>query len=208
MEVETTALDHLNLTVSEGDFIAIMGPSGCGKSTLLNIMGLLDCPDEGTYTLNQSSVFPASDQQRDRIIREGIGFVFQQFNLIDDLSIYDNVQLPLFYKKWPASRRKKSVNEALDRMGIGHRGAHKPQQLSGGQQQRAALARAVVGSPNLILADEPTGNLDSNNGKQVMEILTELNKEGKTIVMVTHSAHDAAYAHKICLMKDGRVELY
>ncbi len=204
-ELETTALDGVHLKIRSGDFVAIMGPSGCGKSTLLNMLGLLDRPNTGSYLFNGKSAFPASDKQRDELVREGIGFVFQQFNLIDDLNIFDNVQLPLYYKKWTAKKRKDRVNQVLDDMGIGHRASHKPQQLSGGQQQRAALARAIAGDPLLILADEPTGNLDSKNGIQVMELLTKLNEEGKTIIMVTHSDRDAAYAHRIINMADGRL---
>ncbi|MBT3242113.1 MAG: ABC transporter ATP-binding protein [Bacteroidetes bacterium] len=202
-EVETRALNDVTLRVDEGDFIAIMGPSGCGKSTLLHILGLLDEPDHGQYIFNGMSAFPASIHQRNLLLKSGLGFVFQKFNLIDDLTIFDNVQLPLFYKKWSAKKRKDRVNEVLDRMGIGHRSMHRPQQLSGGQQQRAAVARAIVGDPLLILADEPTGNLDSKNGEQVMELLAELNQEGKTIIMVTHSQIDAAYAHRIVGMRDG-----
>ena len=205
LEVETTAVDELDLEINTGDFLAIMGPSGCGKSTLLNMLGLLDRPDSGTYHFADKQVFPASDRDRDAVIRNGIGFVFQNFNLIDDLSIYDNVQLPLIYKKWSSAKRKKVVNDTLDRMGIGHRANHKPQQLSGGQQQRVALARAIIGDPAIILADEPTGNLDSVNGKAVMEILSELNRDGKTIVMVTHSEHDAAYALSTMNMSDGKL---
>lgn len=205
LEVETRALERVHLNVKQGDFLAIMGPSGCGKSSLLHILGLLDKPDSGHYKLYGKPAFPTSDKERDKLMREGIGFIFQQFNLIDDLSIFDNVLLPLYYKRWTADRRKKAVNQLLDSVGIGHRAQHKPQQLSGGQQQRAAIARAVVGDPQLILADEPTGNLDSLNGQQVMEILAELNRGGKTIIMVTHSQRDAAYAHRILQMKDGQL---
>ena len=203
-EVETRALDEISLKVEKGEFVAVMGPSGCGKSTLLHILGMLDEPVSGKYLFNGEDAYPASRRQRNNLMHMGLGFVFQQFNLIDDLTIYDNVQLPLFYKKWPVQKRKKRVNEVLDSLGIGHRSNHYPQQLSGGQQQRAALARAMVGEPLMILADEPTGNLDSENGEQVMDLLTALNREGKTIIMVTHSQKDAAYAHKIINMKDGR----
>ncbi|MCD6347340.1 MAG: ABC transporter ATP-binding protein [Bacteroidales bacterium] len=205
-DIETRALDGVSLRVEPGEFIAIMGPSGCGKSTLLHILGLLDEPNAGLYTFNGENAYPAGARQRNRLINTGLGFVFQQFNLIDDLTIFDNVQLPLFYKKWSTKRRNDHVNEVLDRMGIGHRSMHYPQQLSGGQQQRAAIARAVVGEPLMILADEPTGNLDSKNGEQVMDLLTEMNREGKTIIMVTHSQKDAAYAHRIIHMIDGQLE--
>jgi putative ABC transport system ATP-binding protein len=204
-EVETTALNKVTLNVKEGEYVAVMGPSGCGKSTLLNILGLLDNPTSGSYIFNGTEV--ANLRERDRtIFRKGnIGFVFQSFNLIDELNIYENVELPLIYLKMKAGDRKKSVETVLERMKIGHRAKHFPQQLSGGQQQRVAIARAVVANPKLILADEPTGNLDSKNGIEVINLLTELNKEGTTIIMVTHSERDAGYAHRIVNLFDGQV---
>lgn len=204
-EVETTALNKVNLEVKEGEFVAVMGPSGCGKSTLLNILGLLDNPTSGSYIFNGTEV--ANLRERDRtIFRKGnIGFVFQSFNLIDELNVYENVELPLIYLKMKTSERKKKVEDALERMKISHRAKHFPQQLSGGQQQRVAIARAVVANPRLILADEPTGNLDSKNGLEVINLLSELNKEGTTIVMVTHSDHDAGYAHRIVNLFDGQI---
>jgi len=204
-EVETTALNKVNLHVKEGEYVAVMGPSGCGKSTLLNILGLLDNPTSGSYIFNGTEV--ANLKERDRtVFRKGnIGFVFQSFNLIDELNVYENVELPLIYLKMKSSDRKKKVEEALERMKITHRAKHFPQQLSGGQQQRVAIARAVVANPKLILADEPTGNLDSKNGIEVINLLTELNKEGTTIIMVTHSDRDAGYAHRIVNLFDGQV---
>ncbi len=204
-EVETTALNKVNLNVKEGEYVAVMGPSGCGKSTLLNILGLLDNPTSGSYVFNGTEV--ANLKERDRtVFRKGnIGFVFQSFNLIDELNVYENVELPLIYLKMKTSERKKKVEEALERMKITHRAKHFPQQLSGGQQQRVAIARAVVANPRLILADEPTGNLDSKNGIEVINLLTELNKEGTTIIMVTHSDRDAGYAHRIMNLFDGQI---
>jgi putative ABC transport system ATP-binding protein len=204
-EVETTALNKVTLNVKEGEYVAVMGPSGCGKSTLLNILGLLDNPSSGSYIFNGTEV--ANLKERDRtIFRKGnIGFVFQSFNLIDELNVYENVELPLIYLKMKASDRKKAVEDVLERMKIGHRAKHFPQQLSGGQQQRVAIARAVVANPKLILADEPTGNLDSKNGIEVINLLTDLNKEGTTIIMVTHSDRDAGYAHRIVNLFDGQV---
>jgi putative ABC transport system ATP-binding protein len=204
-EVETTALNKVTLNVKEGEYVAVMGPSGCGKSTLLNILGLLDNPTSGSYIFNGTEV--ANLKERDRtIFRKGnIGFVFQSFNLIDELNVYENVELPLIYLKMKASDRKKQVEDVLERMKIGHRAKHFPQQLSGGQQQRVAIARAVVANPKLILADEPTGNLDSKNGIEVINLLTDLNKEGTTIIMVTHSDRDAGYAHRIVNLFDGQV---
>lgn len=204
-EVETTALNKVTLNVKEGEYVAVMGPSGCGKSTLLNILGLLDNPTSGSYIFNGTEV--ANLKERDRtVFRKGnIGFVFQSFNLIDELTIYENVELPLIYLKMKAGERKKSVENVLERMKIGHRAKHFPQQLSGGQQQRVAIARAVVANPKLILADEPTGNLDSKNGIEVINLLIELNKEGTTIIMVTHSERDAGYAHRIVNLFDGQV---
>jgi len=204
-EVETTALNKVCLEVKEGEYVAVMGPSGCGKSTLLNILGLLDNPTSGSYLFNGTEV--ANLRERDRtIFRKGnIGFVFQSFNLIDELNVYENVELPLIYLKMKAGERKKKVEDALERMKITHRAKHFPQQLSGGQQQRVAIARAVVANPRLILADEPTGNLDSKNGIEVINLLSELNKEGTTIIMVTHSDRDAGYAHRIVNLFDGQV---
>jgi putative ABC transport system ATP-binding protein len=204
-EVETTALNKINLDVKEGEYAAVMGPSGCGKSTLLNILGLLDNPTSGSYLFNGTEV--ANLKERDRtVFRKGnIGFVFQSFNLIDELNVFENVELPLIYLKMKTSERKKKVEEALDRMKITHRAKHFPQQLSGGQQQRVAIARAVVANPRLILADEPTGNLDSKNGIEVINLLCELNKEGTTIIMVTHSERDAGYAHRIVNLFDGQI---
>ncbi len=204
-EVETTALNKINLDVKEGEYVAVMGPSGCGKSTLLNILGLLDNPTSGSYLFNGTEV--ANLKERDRtVFRKGnIGFVFQSFNLIDELNVFENVELPLIYLKMKTSERKKKVEDALDRMKITHRAKHFPQQLSGGQQQRVAIARAVVANPRLILADEPTGNLDSKNGIEVINLLCELNKEGTTIIMVTHSERDAGYAHRIVNLFDGQI---
>ncbi len=204
-EVETTALNKVTLNVKEGEYVAVMGPSGCGKSTLLNILGLLDNPSSGSYIFNGTEV--ANLKERDRtIFRKGnIGFVFQSFNLIDELNVYENVELPLIYLKMKSGERKKRVEDVLERMKISHRAKHFPQQLSGGQQQRVAIARAVVANPKLILADEPTGNLDSKNGIEVINLLTELNKEGTTIIMVTHSDRDAGYAHRVINLFDGQV---
>lgn len=190
-EVQTLALNNVNIEVNEGEFVAIMGPSGCGKSTLLNILGLLDNPTAGEYYLNGTEVSKYTEAQRTSLRKGVIGFVFQSFNLIDELNVYENIELPLLYMGVPASERKQRIEQAMERMAISHRAKHFPQQLSGGQQQRVAIARAVVANPKLILADEPTGNLDSKNGKEVMDLLKELNKEGTTIVMVTHSQHDA-----------------
>ena len=204
-EVETWALNNVSIEVRQGEFVAIMGPSGCGKSTLLNILGLLDNPTGGTYSLNGVDVSKYTESQRTNIRKGVIGFVFQSFNLIDELNVYENIELPLLYMGVPASERKKKVEEAMRRMDISHRAKHFPQQLSGGQQQRVAIARAVVAGPKLILADEPTGNLDSKNGKEVMTLLSELHKDGTTIVMVTHSKHDAGYADRIINLFDGEV---
>ena len=204
-EVETKALNDVNLHVEKGEFAAIMGPSGCGKSTLLNIIGLLDNPSEGTYLFNGEKVGGLKESKRTQQRKGNIGLVFQSFNLIDELTVFENVELPLIYLKISASERKRMVLEVLERMKIGHRVKHFPQQLSGGQQQRVAIARAVVANPKLILADEPTGNLDSKNGIEVMNLLTELNREGTTIVMVTHSDRDANYAHRIINLFDGKI---
>lgn len=204
-EVETLALNDVSLEVKENEFVAIMGPSGCGKSTLLNIMGLLDQPTAGSYYLDGMEVGRLREKDRTEVRKGKIGFVFQSFNLIDELNVFENVELPLTYLKIPTAERRRRVNEILSRMNISHRAGHYPQQLSGGQQQRVAIARAVVSGPKLILADEPTGNLDSKNGQEVMELLTELNKEGTTIVMVTHSQRDAGFAGRVISLFDGQV---
>ena len=204
-EVETWALHNVSLEIKEGEFVAIMGPSGCGKSTLLNILGLLDNPTNGTYELNGVEVSKYTEAQRTDLRKGVIGFVFQSFNLIDELNVYENIELPLLYMGVPKDERKRRVEEAMKRMDISHRVKHFPQHLSGGQQQRVAIARAVVANPKIILADEPTGNLDSKNGKEVMELLTQLNKEGTTVVMVTHSQHDAGYATRTINLFDGQV---
>ncbi|WP_455997853.1 ABC transporter ATP-binding protein [Phocaeicola barnesiae] len=204
-EVETVALNQVNLQVNEGEFVAIMGPSGCGKSTLLNILGLLDNPTEGNYKLFGQEVADLHEKDRTRVRKGKIGFVFQSFNLIDEINVFENVELPLTYLGYKAAERKQRVQEILKRMNISHRAKHFPQQLSGGQQQRVAIARAVVTNPKLILADEPTGNLDSKNGAEVMNLLTELNKEGTTVIMVTHSQHDASFAHRTVHLFDGSI---
>lgn len=204
-EVDTWALREVSLEVKKGEFVAIMGPSGCGKSTLLNIMGLLDKPTEGTYTLNGKDVSQLSERERTNIRKGTIGFVFQSFNLIDDLDVYENIELPLLYMGVPAKERKKRVTEMLDRMAMSHRRGHFPCQLSGGQQQRVAVARAVVSNPKIILADEPTGNLDSKNSKEVMDLLLHLHEQGTTIVMVTHSQHNASFADRIINLFDGQI---
>jgi putative ABC transport system ATP-binding protein len=203
--VETQALAGVSLAVGRGAFVALMGPSGCGKSTLLNILGMLDQPSTGRYTFDGHEIAQAGEAQRARLRRGRIGFVFQSFNLIDDLTVYENVELPLLYLKTDKAERKARVEAALDRVAMLHRRGHHPQQLSGGQQQRVAIARAVVASPPLILADEPTGNLDSKNGAEVMKLLVELNEAGTTIVMVTHSPIDAEYAHRVVNLFDGRI---
>ena len=204
-EIETTALDKVSFEIKAGEFVAIMGPSGCGKSTLLNIIGLLDNPTGGSYEFEGTEVSGLKERERTRFRKGNIGFVFQSFNLIDELNVYENVELPLRYLNISASERKRNVTAILKRMNISHRAKHFPQQLSGGQQQRVAIARAVVAGPKLILADEPTGNLDSRNGKEVMDLLTELNREGTTIIMVTHSQRDAASAQRIIDLFDGRI---
>lgn len=203
-EVQTIALNKLSFEVKEGEFVAIMGPSGCGKSTLLNILGLLDSPDGGSFKFNGEEISGYNERKRSQLRKHNVGFVFQSFNLIDELTVFENVELPLIYTGVKKSERKKRVEEVLEKMQIMHRRNHFPQQLSGGQQQRAAVARAVVNSPKLILADEPTGNLDSSNGNEVMDLLTDLNESGTTIVMVTHSEHDAKYSHRIIRMLDGQ----
>ncbi|HLF36131.1 MAG TPA: ABC transporter ATP-binding protein [Cyclobacteriaceae bacterium] len=204
-EVETTALNNISMEIKEGEFVAVMGPSGCGKSTLLNIVGLLDNPTEGEYFFGSQEVSKFSERQRAQLRKGSIGFVFQSFNLIDELTVFENVELPLLYLKVPSGERKKKVEEALERMNIMHRRNHFPQQLSGGQQQRVAIARAIIARPKVILADEPTGNLDSANGEEVMKLLAELNEEGTTIVMVTHSPYDANYSHRIINLFDGKI---
>ena len=204
-EVETLALNKVSIEVKEGEFVAIMGPSGCGKSTLLNILGLLDNPTSGEYYLNGIEVSRYTEAQRTKLRKGIIGFVFQSFNLIDELNVYENIELPLLYMGVSAAERKNKEQEAMERMAIVHREKHYPKQLSDGQQQRVAIARAVVANPKLILADEPTGNLDSKNGQEVMNLLSELNKEGTTIVMVTHSQHDAGFASRIINLFDGQV---
>ena len=204
-EIETVALENVNLKVDRGEFLSIMGPSGCGKSTLLNILGLLDNPTEGSYKLMGQEVAILHEKERTRVRKGKLGFVFQSFNLIDELNVYENVELPLTYLGIKASERRQMVNNILHRMNISHRAKHFPQQLSGGQQQRVAIARAVVTNPKLILADEPPGNLDSKNGAEVMNLLTELNHEGTTIIMVTHSQHDASFAHRTVHLFDGSI---
>ena len=203
-EVRTIALNKLSFQVQEGEFVAVMGPSGCGKSTLLNILGLLDDPDGGSFIFNGIEVAGFNERKRADLRKHNIGFVFQSFNLIDELTVFENVELPLIYTGVKPAERKKRVDEVLEKMQIMHRRKHFPQQLFGGQQQRVAVARAVVNNPKLILADEPTGNLDSSNGNEVMDLLTELNEAGTTIIMVTHSEHDAKYSHRIIRMLDGQ----
>ncbi len=204
-EVVTIALNGVSMEVKEGEFVAIMGPSGCGKSTLLNILGLLDNPNEGTYLLDGVEVARMKETDRTKLRRGRIGFVFQSFNLIDELTVEENIDLQLKYLNLPKAERKQRVLEILRQVNMSHRAKHYPQQLSGGQQQRVAIARAVVGKPRIILADEPTGNLDSKHGKEIMELLSQLNAEGTTIVMVTHSQRDAAYAHRTINLLDGEV---
>ena len=204
-EVQTRALDNVSLQVADGEFVAIMGPSGCGKSTLLNVLGLLDSPDSGQYWFFGEQVAQYSEQQLTALRRTGVGFIFQSFNLIDDLNVAENVEVSLLYRRIPASERRKRVGAALERVGIAHRARHLPQQLSGGQQQRVAVARALVAEPKLILADEPTGNLDTENGAVVMALLDDLNRSGTTIVMVTHSLVHAGHAKRTIKLLDGRV---
>ena len=204
-EIETSALNNVNLSIKKGEFVAIMGPSGCGKSTLLNIIGLLDNPSNGKFHFINDEVSSYSEKQRTLLRKMNIGFVFQSFNLIDELSVFENIELPLVYQNIPAKERKVKVDAVLKRVQLDHRSGHNPQQLSGGQQQRVAIARAVVANPNLILADEPTGNLDSVSGKEVMDLLAQLNQEGTTIVMVTHSISDADRADRIIQLFDGQI---
>jgi putative ABC transport system ATP-binding protein len=203
--VETTALDSVDLDIADGEFVAIMGPSGCGKSTLLNVMGMLDSPTSGSYVFNGQEVAGLSEAQLADTRKSNIGFIFQSFNLVDELTVRENIELALLYHDFPASERKQRVDRVLDKVGIGHRAKHRPTQLSGGQQQRVAVARALVGEPKLILADEPTGNLDTAHGEEVMRMLRQLNQEGSTIVMVTHSPAHADFANRVVSMLDGRI---
>lgn len=202
-EIETTALNEVSLTIHQGEFISIMGPSGSGKSTLLNIVGLLDTASSGSYHLLDKEIMGLKEQEKAKVRKQNIGFIFQNFNLIDELSVYDNIELPLIYSGIPTSQRKEKVEMIAERLGLSHRLRHFPQQLSGGQQQRVAVARALINDPKIILADEPTGNLDSKNGNEVMELLTDLHAQGSTILMVTHSDYDASFSQKTILMKDG-----
>jgi len=204
-EIESTALNEVSFKIEKGEFVSVMGPSGCGKSTLLNILGMLDKPESGSYEFQGKEVSHLKEKGRALIRKQNIGFVFQNFNLIDELTVFENIELPLIYNNVPSSERKKRVNELIDKIGISHRASHFPQQLSGGQQQRVAVARALITKPPIILADEPTGNLDSSNGNEVMELLCELNEAGTTIVMVTHSTHDASYSGRIINLLDGQV---
>jgi len=204
-DVETTALNNINLQIDEGEFVAIMGPSGCGKSTLLSTLGMLDSATSGKYLFNTQDITHYNEKALSELRKCNLGFIFQSFNLIDELTVYENVEMPLIYQKISMSERKKRVLAVLDRMNIAHRSGHLPQQLSGGQQQRVAIARALVIQPKLILADEPTGNLDSHNGEEVMEMLTELNQQGTTIIMVTHSEDHANYANRSIRLFDGQI---
>lgn len=204
-EIETTALNEVDIEIKEGEFVSIMGPSGCGKSTLLNVLGMIDSPSSGEYLFNGQEVGGLPERKRSNVRKHNLGFVFQSFNLIDELTVFENVELPMLYTKVPSSERKKRVDELLEKMNMMHRRNHFPQQLSGGQQQRVAVARAIVNSPKLILADEPTGNLDSSNGDEVMRVLSELNSEGTTIVMVTHSPYCAEFGNRIIRLLDGQV---
>ena len=203
--IETTALDGVNLDIADGEFVAIMGPSGCGKSTLLNVLGMLDSPTSGSYVFNGQEVAGLAESQLAEVRKKNIGFIFQSFNLVDELSVRENVELALLYHNVPGAERRERVDAVMDKVGIGHRAKHRPSQLSGGQQQRVAVARALVGEPKLILADEPTGNLDTQHGEEVMKMLQALNREGSTIVMVTHSPGHADYAGRVVNMLDGRV---
>lgn len=203
--IETTALNNISLDIHKGEFISIMGPSGCGKSTLLNLLGLIDSPDQGEYQFGAEQVAGFSERQRARLRKQHIGFVFQSFNLIEELTVFENVELPLIYTHASPKVRKEKVKKVLDQLEIGHRATHHPQQLSGGQQQRVAVARAIVNQPDIILADEPTGNLDSHNGAEVMQMLAELNQEGTTVIMVTHSSACAHYGNRILRLLDGQI---
>lgn len=204
-EIESTALNQVSFEIAKGEFVSVMGPSGCGKSTLLNILGLLDKPESGSYSFLGKEVSGLNEKGRSAVRKENIGFIFQNFNLIDELTVFENIELPLIYNKVSAAERRKRVNKLIDKIGISHRSSHFPQQLSGGQQQRVAVARALVTRPPLILADEPTGNLDSSHGNEVMELLCELNEAGTTIIMVTHSSHDASYSQRVINLLDGQV---
>ena len=204
-EVESTALNEVSFGIKEGEFVSVMGPSGCGKSTLLNIIGMLDKPEAGSYQFDGYEISQLNEKGRASIRKENIGFIFQNFNLIDELTVFENIELPLIYNKVNRSERKKRVDDLIDKIGISHRSSHFPQQLSGGQQQRVAVARALITRPHVILADEPTGNLDSSHGNEVMELLCELNESGTTIVMVTHSSHDASYSGRTINLLDGQI---
>lgn len=204
-EIESTALNQVSFEIEKGEFVSVMGPSGCGKSTLLNILGMLDKPESGSYKFLDKEVSGLNEKGRSSVRKQNIGFIFQNFNLIDELTVFENIELPLIYNKVSASERKARVNDLIEKIGISHRSSHFPQQLSGGQQQRVAVARALITKPPLILADEPTGNLDSSHGNEVMELLCELNEAGTTIVMVTHSSHDASYSQRIINLMDGQI---
>jgi len=204
-EIESTALNQVSFSIKKGEFVSIMGPSGCGKSTLLNILGMLDKPESGSYQFLGNEVAGLNEKNRSIVRKENIGFIFQNFNLIDELTVFENIELPLIYNKISSSERKKRVNALIDKIGISHRSSHFPQQLSGGQQQRVAVARALITKPPLILADEPTGNLDSSHGNEVMELLCDLNENGTTIIMVTHSSHDASYSGRVINLLDGQI---
>ena len=204
-EIESTALNEVSFEISQGEFVSVMGPSGCGKSTLLNILGMLDKPESGSYEFLGNEVANLNEKGRSEVRKKNIGFIFQNFNLIDELTVFENIELPLLYNKVSSSERKKRVNELIEKIGISHRASHYPQQLSGGQQQRVAVARALITKPPLILADEPTGNLDSSHGNEVMELMCELNEAGTTIIMVTHSAHDASYSNRMINLLDGQI---
>jgi len=204
-EIESTALNEVSFKIEKGEFVSVMGPSGCGKSTLLNVIGMLDKPESGSYEFQGKEVSHLNEKGRSLVRKQNIGFIFQNFNLIDELTVFENIELPLIYNKVSSSERKKRVNELIEKIGISHRSSHFPQQLSGGQQQRVAVARALITKPPLILADEPTGNLDSSHGNEVMELMCELNEAGTTIVMVTHSSHDASYSGRIINLLDGQI---
>lgn len=204
-EIESTALNEVSFEINQGEFVSVMGPSGCGKSTLLNILGMLDKPESGSYEFLGNEVAQLNEKGRSDVRKKNIGFIFQNFNLIDELTVFENIELPLLYNKVSSAERKIRVNELIEKIGIAHRASHFPQQLSGGQQQRVAVARALITKPPLILADEPTGNLDSSHGNEVMELMCELNEAGTTIIMVTHSAHDASYSNRIINLLDGQI---
>jgi putative ABC transport system ATP-binding protein len=204
-EIESTALNQVSFEIKKGEFVSVMGPSGCGKSTLLNVLGMLDKPESGSYKFQGTEVSGLNEKGRSAVRKQNIGFIFQNFNLIDELTVFENIELPLIYNKINTAERKERVNKLIDKIGISHRSSHFPQQLSGGQQQRVAVARALITNPPLILADEPTGNLDSSHGNEVMELLCNLNEAGTTIVMVTHSSHDASYSQRIINLLDGQV---